>query len=107
MSCCRKRMVGRSRLGRHFEFTLDVLSTNGDIKLKKLIGQPVTLWFQQADKSYRPHHGYVYSVGRLGSEGGLTSYQIRFASWMNFLKFRHDRRIWQDKAVDEILADVF
>ncbi|WP_186032153.1 type VI secretion system Vgr family protein [Burkholderia gladioli] len=102
-----QRMVGRSRLGRHFEFTLDVLSTNGDIKLKKLIGQPVTLWFQQADKSYRPHHGYVYSVGRLGSEGGLTSYQIRFASWMNFLKFRHDRRIWQDKAVDEILADVF
>lgn len=102
-----QRTVGWSRIGRHFEFTLDVLSTNGNIKLKKLIGQPVTLWFQQADKSYQPHHGYVYSVRRLGSEGGLTGYQIRFTSWMNFLKFRHDRRIWQDKPVDEILTDVF
>ncbi|MEQ5844274.1 type VI secretion system tip protein VgrG (plasmid) [Paraburkholderia acidicola] len=101
-----QRTVGWSRIGRHFEFTLDVLSTNGNIKLKQLIGQPVTLWFLQADKSYLPHHGYVYSVRRLGSEGGLTSYQIRFASWMNFLKFRRDQRIWQDKPVDEILTDV-
>ena len=102
-----QRTVGFSRIGRHFEFTLDVLSTNSNIKLKQLIGQPVTLWFLQADKSYLPHHGYVYSVRRLGSEGGLTSYQIRFASWMNFLKFRRDQRIWQDKPVDEILTDVF
>jgi type VI secretion system secreted protein VgrG len=99
--------MGWSRIGRHFDFTLDVLSINGNIKLKKLIGQPVTLWVQQADKSYLPHHGYVYAVRRLGSEGGLTSYQIRFASWMNFLKFRRDQRIWQDKPVDEILSDVF
>ncbi|MEQ5844343.1 MULTISPECIES: type VI secretion system Vgr family protein [Paraburkholderia] len=102
-----QRTVGWSRIGRHFEFTLDALSTNSNIKLKKLIGQPVTLWFEQADKSYLPHNGYVYSVRRLGSEGGLTSYQIRFASWMNFLKFRRDQRIWQDKPADEILTDVF
>ncbi|MEW6341960.1 MAG: type VI secretion system tip protein TssI/VgrG [Pseudomonadota bacterium] len=99
--------VGRSRIGRHFDFTLDVLSINGNIKLKKLLGQPVTLWVLQANKSYLPHHGYVYAVRRLGSEGGLTSYQISFASWMNFLKFRRDQRIWQDTPVDEILSDVF
>jgi type VI secretion system secreted protein VgrG len=102
-----QRAVGCSRIGRHFEFTLDVLSTSGNIKLKKLIGQAVTLWVQQTDRSYLPFHGYVYSVRRLGSDGGLTSYQIYFASWMNFLKFRRDQRIWQDKPVDEILTDVF
>ncbi|KAE8757954.1 type VI secretion system tip protein VgrG [Paraburkholderia madseniana] len=102
-----QRAVGWSRIGRHFEFTLDVQSTNGNIKLKKLIGQPVTLWLQQADKSYRPFHGYVFGVRRLGSDGGLTSYSIRFASWMNFLKFRRDQRIWQDKSADVILTDVF
>ncbi|MEQ5839714.1 type VI secretion system tip protein VgrG [Paraburkholderia acidicola] len=101
-----QRAAGSSRMGRQFEFTLDVLSTHGNIKLKQLIGQPVTLWLQQTDKSYLPHHGYVYSVRRLGSEGGLTSYQIRFASWMNFLRFRRDQRIWQDKSVDVILTDV-
>ncbi|AOI92689.1 type VI secretion system tip protein VgrG [Burkholderia pseudomultivorans] len=102
-----QRVAGCSRIGRHFEFILDVQSTSSSIKLKQLIGQPVTLWLQQPNKSYLPRHGYVYSVRRLGSEGGLTSYQIRFASWMYFLKFRRDQRIWQDKPVDEILTDVF
>ncbi|MGS0891924.1 type VI secretion system Vgr family protein [Burkholderia stagnalis] len=102
-----QRVAGWSRIGRHFEFTLDVQSTSSNIELKQLIGQPVTLWLQQVGQSYLPHHGYVYSVKRLGSEGGLTSYQIRFASWMNFLKFRRDQRIWQNKPIDEILTDVF
>ncbi|BBA40363.1 MULTISPECIES: type VI secretion system Vgr family protein [Burkholderia] len=102
-----QRVAGWSRIGRHYDFTLDVLSTRSDLKLKKLIGQPITLWIQQANRSYLPRHGYVYSIRRLGAEGGLTSYQIGFASWMNFLKFRRDQRIWQDKPVDEILSDVF
>ncbi|WP_071754680.1 type VI secretion system Vgr family protein [Burkholderia ubonensis] len=101
-----QRTIGRSRIGRHFDFILDVLSTRSDLKLKNLIGQPVTLWIQQANQSYLPRNGYVYAVRRLGSEGGLTSYQISFASWMHFLKFRRDQRIWQDKPADEILRDV-
>ncbi|MFP3502601.1 type VI secretion system Vgr family protein [Burkholderia sp. SIMBA_062] len=102
-----QRAVGHSKIGRHFDFTLDVVSTRSDLKLKELIGKPVTLWIQQIHHSYVPRHGYVYAVRRLGSEGGLTSYQISFASWMHFLKFRRDQRIWQDKPVDEILRDVF
>ncbi|MFM0031008.1 type VI secretion system Vgr family protein [Paraburkholderia madseniana] len=100
-------VAGRSRIGRHFEFTVDVVSTAGGIELKKLIAQPVTLWIQQADKSYLPHNGYAHTARRLGSNSGLTSYQIGFASWMHFLKFRRDQRIWQDKSVDEIVTDVF
>ncbi len=102
-----QRAAGWSRIGRHFDFALDVLTTRSDLKLKKLIGQSVTLWIQQADRSYLPRNGYVYAVRRLGAEGGLSSYQIQFASWMHFLKFRRDQRIWQDKAVDQILADIF
>lgn len=102
-----QRVVGRSRLGRHFEFTVDVVSTTGSIELKSLIAQPVTLWVQQADKSYQPHNGYVHTARRLGSNSGLTSYQLGFASWMHFLKFRRDQRIWQDRSADDIVADVF
>ncbi|KUY94433.1 MULTISPECIES: type VI secretion system Vgr family protein [unclassified Burkholderia] len=97
---------GRSRLGRHFEFTVDAVSVSDDIELKKLIAQPVTLQIQQADKSYAPHHGYVHAARRLGSDSGLTHYQIVFASFLHFLKFRRDQRIWQDKPADEIIADV-
>jgi type VI secretion system secreted protein VgrG len=102
-----QRVVGRSRLGRHFEFTVDVVSTTGSIELKTLIAQPVTLWIQQADKSYLPHNGYVHTARRLGSNSGLTSYQLGFASWMHFLKFRRDQRIWQDKTADDVITDVF
>jgi type VI secretion system secreted protein VgrG len=100
-------VIGRSRLGRHFEFTVDVVSTQGNIELKTLIAQAVTLWIQQSDKSYLPYSGYVHTARRLGSNGGLTTYQLGFASWMHFLKFRRDQRIWQDKTADDIITDVF
>jgi len=102
-----QRVVGCSRLGRHFEFTVDVVSTSGSIELKTLIAQPITLWIQQSDKSYQPHNGFIHTIRRLGSNGGLTTYQLSFASWMHFLKFRRDQRIWQDKTVDDIITDVF
>ncbi|MBN3763891.1 type VI secretion system Vgr family protein [Burkholderia sp. Ac-20365] len=102
-----QRVIGHSRIGRHFEFTVDVISTSSGIALKQLIAQSVTLWIQQADKSYLPHNGYVHTARRLGSDSALTSYQIGFASWLHFLKFRRDQRIWQDKSVDDIISDVF
>ncbi|CAE6792381.1 type VI secretion system Vgr family protein [Paraburkholderia nemoris] len=102
-----QRLIGISQLGRQFEFTLDAISTTDNIELKTLIARPVTLWVQQTDQSYVPHHGYVHTARRLGSDSAITSYQIGFVSWMHFLRFRKDARIWQDKAVDEILTDVF
>jgi type VI secretion system secreted protein VgrG len=102
-----QRVTGRSRLGRHFEFVVDVVSTDDRVALKALIAQPVTLWLRQSDASLRPHHGYVHTARRLGSDGGLTAYQITFASWMHFLRFRRDQRIWQDQTIEAILSDVF
>ncbi len=102
-----RRAVTRSELGRDFGVVLDLVSAASDIELKMLIAQPITLWIQQADKSYLPINGYIHTARRLGADGGLSSYQLRFASWMHFLKFRSDMRYWQDKSVDAILADVF
>ncbi|WGS49125.1 type VI secretion system tip protein VgrG [Paraburkholderia sp. D15] len=101
------RVTGRSRIGRDYLFMLDCVSTSGDVQLKTLIAQTVTLWMQQTDGAYLPHHGYVHMARRLGSEGSLTTYQLTFSSWMHFLRFRRDQRHWQDKSVDEIVSDVF
>ncbi len=102
-----QRVIGHSRIGRDYGFTLDAVSTDGHIELKTLIAQPVTFWLQQTGQPYLPHHGYVHTARRLGADGGLTSYQLEFASWLHFLKFRKDARIWQDKTADAILTDVF
>src|ERR1700743_1289860 len=72
------RGVGASRACRDYHFTMDIVSTNDSVQLKDLIAQSVTLWLQQSDKSYRPVHGYVHTARRLGSDGGLTSYQLAF-----------------------------
>ncbi|MGN6316793.1 phage late control D family protein, partial [Trinickia sp.] len=99
---------GRSRLGRDYEFVVDAASVMGrEIDLKALIAQPVTLWLQQSDGDYLPHHGYVKSFSRLGSDGYLTFYQLRFSSWMCFLPLRRDMRDWQEQTGEQIVADVF
>ncbi|MBR8304416.1 type VI secretion system tip protein VgrG [Burkholderia dolosa] len=101
-----QRAAGRSRIGRAYEFTLDLLAADGGLELKKLIAQPVTLWLQQGDRSYRPINGYVHTARRLGADGGLTTYQLTFADFTHFLKFRRDQRVWSDTAVDQIISDV-
>ncbi|WP_347555293.1 type VI secretion system Vgr family protein [Robbsia sp. KACC 23696] len=101
------RAIGESRVGRQFSFTIDAVSTASDIALKQLIAQPVTLWVQQADQTYLPHNGYVHQARRLGSDGMQTTYQLSFSSWLNFLKFRKDARIWQNRTTDQIITDVF
>ncbi len=101
------RVLTASELGRDFSVTLDMISTAGDVELKAVIAQPMTLWIQQADKSYLPINGYVHTARRLGADGSFTAYQLVFASWMHFLRFRSDMRYWQDRSVDAIITDVF
>lgn len=102
-----RQMVGYSRLGRDFEFVVDVATTTASVELKNLIAQPATLWIRQDSGSYEPHNGYVHTARRLGADGGVTFHQVTIASWMHFLKFRRDQKIWQDKPVDAIVTDVF
>ncbi len=61
-----RRAVTRSELGRDFSVTLDLVSTASDVELKTLIAQPMTLWIQQADRSYLPINGYGHTARRLG-----------------------------------------
>jgi type VI secretion system secreted protein VgrG len=67
------RVLGQSSIGRDYLFMVDCVSTSNDVELKTLISQPVTLWIQQTDKSYAPHHGYVHTARKLGADGDLHS----------------------------------
>src|SRR5471030_2288305 len=99
---------GISRLGRDYEFTVDVVTSRGSqIELKALLARAVTLWIRQTDGSYLPFHGYVHRFSRLGGDGPLTYYQLRFSSWLHFLRLRRDMRDWQEQSGEQILSDVF
>ena len=102
-----QRVGGESRIGRAFEQTIDVVSRERAIELKKLMAKPVTLWIRQRDDSYLPYHAFVFATRRLGSEGGFTYYQLSLSSWTRFLRHRKDARIFQDVTTADILAQVF
>lgn len=102
-----QRVVGESRIGRDFEFTVDVVSRERAIELKQLMAKPVTLWVRQQDNSFLPYHGFVFATRRLGADGGFSYYQLSFSSWMRFLRHRKDARIFQDLTTANILAEVF
>lgn len=102
-----QRVVGESRIGRDFDLTVDVVSRERAIELKKLMAKPVTLWVRQRDNTYLPYHGFVFATRRLGSDGGMTYYQLSFSSWMRFLRHRKDARIFQNRTTADILAEVF
>jgi type VI secretion system secreted protein VgrG len=99
---------GTAKLGRDYEFIVDAVSSRGDaIDLNALLGKAVTLWIQQVDGSYMPIHGYAHQFSRLGSDGPLSYYQLRFSSWLYFLRLRRDMRDWQEQSGERILVDVF
>ncbi|WP_434665232.1 type VI secretion system Vgr family protein [Paraburkholderia sp. A3BS-1L] len=99
---------GTARLGRDYEYVIDAVSSRGDqIDLNALIGKPITLRIQQMDGSYMPIHGYVHRFSRLGADGPLTFYQLRFSSWLYFLRLRRDMRDWQEQNGEQILTDVY
>jgi type VI secretion system secreted protein VgrG len=101
------RVTGHSRIGRGCSFIVDVVSLNGAIELKSLMATAATLWLQQDNHEYRPIHGLIHTIRRLGADGQLTYYQLIMSSWMHFLRFRKDARIFQEKTTDSILREVF
>ena len=101
-----QRVHAHDRVSVGYDYTVDLLSLDSKIELKQLIAQPVTLWVLQSDATYLPVHGFVHLIKKLGSDGQLTVYQLAFSSFLHFLKFRKDARIWQEKTADEILAEV-
>lgn len=74
-----QRVLAQERLSKGYEYTIDCLATRDDLELKKLIAQPVTLWVQQAARSYLPIHGYVHMINASAVMGNLlfASFRLR------------------------------
>lgn len=57
-----QRVIGHERLGRSYEYTVDVICLRADIALKELIAQAVTLWRYQTDRSYLEEGSGSFSI---------------------------------------------
>ncbi|OJA53240.1 type VI secretion protein [Burkholderia ubonensis] len=103
------------------EIHLDLLSHQHDLTPEHLIGQQVKLRLDQqarqstlerivasgAADNYRYFDGYVTAFDRASNPGRVTQYHMTVMPWFWFLTRSTDCRIFQNKTVQEILAEMF
>jgi type VI secretion system secreted protein VgrG len=112
------------QLGRPFEISLDTLSSNSEINFDDIVGRNVTVRLQlpgggerqngggqgtsggQQDEP-RYFNGIVIRFVQVGASGRLTQYQATAVPWLWLLTRTSDCRIFQDKAVPDIIKEVF
>ena len=96
---------GEEGISQGFRFHVSALSTDANIALKSLLGQPVLLQLLTATSGddLRPFHGHVTGVEMTGANAGLARYQLIVEPFTAFMALGRDSRVFQDKTVFDIL----
>ena len=101
-------MSGSEQLGRMFEYELDLYSLNESINIDDILGQNITVYLELPDGSMRHFNGFVSRFSQIGrSEGGYATYEAVLRPWLWFLTRTNDCRIFQEKAVPDIIKEIF
>ncbi|MCW5753955.1 MAG: type VI secretion system tip protein VgrG [Phycisphaeraceae bacterium] len=97
---------GVERLGRLFQYDLELLSEHTRIDPNKLLGQPACV---RVDTPHgdRWFHGIVTRFVVARSDSHLHTYRATLRPWLWMLTRTTDCRIFQDMTVPQILTEVF
>ncbi|MEJ8845046.1 type VI secretion system Vgr family protein [Variovorax rhizosphaerae] len=106
-------IAGHEGLSRASFYELTVLSENGAITAKDILGHAfdIVIQFQDSESTAHQRHcqGHATRFIRLNSVGRYFEYRITLRSWFWLLTKRTNSRILQDKAVlavmDEVIED--
>jgi type VI secretion system secreted protein VgrG len=101
------RMTATEALGRLFQFELDLLSKDPNIKFEDLLGQNVTVRLELPQDKTRYFNGFVSRFSLSGSLGDLSAYTATVHPWLWFLTRTADCRIFQEMTVPDIIKQVF
>jgi type VI secretion system secreted protein VgrG len=101
-----KKMLGTEELGRLFEYKVELLSSKVDIVFDDIVGQNVTIRLEMPLET-RYFNGFVSRFSQMDGEGEFAKYQAILVPWLWFLSQTSDCRIFQEKTVPDILAEVF
>ncbi len=100
-------MSATEQLGRLFEYDLELLSNDAEIKLDEILGGNITVQSHGHDGQPRFFNGYVSRFSQAGMHGDYFVYQAILRPWFWFLTRTSDCRIFQDKTVPDIVKEVF
>lgn len=101
------RMKAREELSRLSEFEIDILSTQGDIKLDDILGKNVTVKVELPDDKLRHFNGFVTRFAQGGMYGRYYAYHATVRPWLWFLTRTANCRVFQQMSVPDIIKKVF
>ena len=103
-----RRMTATEQLSRLFEYELDLLSENHDIKLEDVLGRTMTIRLDLPDSDEpRYFNGYVSHFGYVGTHGRYGRYQATLRPWLWLLTRTADCRIFQEMTIPDIIKQIF
>ncbi len=100
-------MSGTEQLGRPFEYQLELVSEDPQIKYTDIVGQNVTIRLNLPGDKTRYFNGFVSRFTQTLYVGGLASYRATVVPWLWFLTRTADCRIFQEMTVPDIIEKVF
>jgi len=98
--------TGHEAISRLFNFDLDLLSTDPEIKFEEIIGQKVTIRVRLGKEKERFFHGMISRFMQTGSDTGLANYRATMVPALWFLTRTADCRIFQNKKVPDIIQEI-
>ena len=103
------RMTARERLGRLFQFDLELLSENYEIEPKDVLGQTMGVRLElPGERGTRYFHGFVTDFSYLGMNGlRYGVYHATLRPWLWFLTRTADCRIFQNRKVPDLIKGIF
>jgi type VI secretion system secreted protein VgrG len=100
-------MSGAEELGRLSEFTVALLSEEGDVKIADVLGKPLTVELSTSpDGDVRYFNGIVTRFRGTGWRGAYAAYEATVHPWLWLLTRASNCRIFQDKTVTDIVKEV-
>jgi type VI secretion system secreted protein VgrG len=100
-------MSGTERLGRPFEYELELASEKPPIKASDIVGTNVTIRLDLPNDKVRYFNGYISSFTQTLGTLDLARYRATVVPWLWFLTRTADCHIFQEKNVPEIIEEVF
>ncbi len=101
-------LTGHEELGRLPEYELLMLSEDPDIALDDVLGTPFKIRINlAADQGEREINAFATRFGLTGMQGRFYTYSATLHPWLWFLTRTANCRIFQQKSVPDIIAEIF
>ena len=100
-------MDGTESMGQPFEYEVDLLSTDEQIDLTQLLGQPMLITVELPNAQFREFSGYVTRFVLVGSLGRYVRYRATLRPWLWLMTRRSNCRIFQNQTVPQVVLAMF